>query len=265
MSEKAIPSPAVDLDHQLAIAEDLFAFANEVCVGTLRTETEFTRKDYIFFGLVDKNIATFEAIRILSGKGLADDAFALVRVLAECMINAAYVVHETDQLANDYADYPDYRNWVEYEDLRAVAPEMVKDVPAEEVKTTQRKYEAVKDRYKGKRDWCADNLFQRAAKLDAAVQGDFNWVRIIVNAPWRKASAYVHSNASSITSRVHESEAGVIIHREFTLEQAAGALYAATMIMFAMLGLVDLRLGKRHIEKWKALYDRWGKPPAANT
>lgn len=265
MSEKPIPSPAVDLDHQLAIAKDLFAFASEVCVGTLHAETEFTRKDYIFFALVDKNIATFEAVRILSERGLADDAFALDRVLAECMINASYVVHGTDQVANDYADYPDYRDWVEYEQLRAIAPEMVSDVPADEVKTMREKYETVKDRYKRNREWCADNLFQRAAKLDSGVAGDFNLLRIIVNTAWRKASAYVHGSASSLASRVRESEGGIIIHREFTREQAAGALYVATMIMFAMLVFVDLRLGKRHVEEWKALYERWGKAAARNT
>ena len=265
MSEKAIPNAAVDLDHQLVIAKDLLAFANDVCEGTLHAETEFTRKDYIFFALVDKNIVTFEAIRILSERGLADDALALVRVFTECMINAAYVVDATDQVANDYADYPEYRAWVEYEDLRTVAPEMVNDVPADEVKSLRQKYEAVKDRYKRNRDWCADNLFQRAAKVDRAVKGEFNLLRIFVNAPWRKASAYIHSSASSLTSRVRESKDGIIIHREFTREETAGALFFATMIMFAMLAFVDLRLGKRHVEKWHTLHAKWLNAAARNT
>lgn len=68
------------------------------------------------------------------------------------------------------------------------------------------------------------NLFQRASEIDKAVSGDFNLLRVIVNAPWRKASAYVHGTASSITSRVTEQDGGIVIHRKFTEEEAAAAL-----------------------------------------
>jgi hypothetical protein len=50
---------ALDFKHQLAITKKLLAFAQEVCSGTLHAETEFTRKDHICFGSVDKNLAPF--------------------------------------------------------------------------------------------------------------------------------------------------------------------------------------------------------------
>ena len=257
---------ALDFDHQLAIAKELLALAYEICEGTLHAETEFTRKDYIFFALADKNFATFEAIQALCERSLLDDAFALVRVLTECTINAAYVEYVTADVADDYANYSDFRNWVEYEGLREVAPELVAQVPATEVEEMQRKYAAVRERYERNRnrDWCSDSLFERASKIDKAIGGEFNLLRILVNSPWRKARAYVHGTASSITSRVREEAEGIVIRRRFTKEEAAAALFAANMVMFALLMFVDLRLGKRNAEKWRALYDRWCAPQSVS-
>ncbi len=249
----------VTLPHELEIAQKLATLASEICNGTLHAETEFTRKDYIFLALADKNFATFDAIRILAEKGYSDDAFVLVRTLAECTVNAAFVGNMTDEIANDYADFSSFMNWKEFEGLRDVAPEAVKDMPKEEVEAMRATFESVKKRYEKSRsmDWCSKNLFQRASEIDKAVSADFNLLRVIVNSPWRKACAYVHGTASSITSRVTEQDGGIVIHRKFTEEEAAAALYAANLIMFALLAFLDLRLGKKNAKKWLALQREW--------
>jgi hypothetical protein len=249
----------VTLSHELEIAKKLAALANEICHGTLHADNEFTRKDYIFFALADKNFATFDAIKLLAEKGYADDAFVLVRTLAECTVNAAYVGNMTDGIANDYADFSGFMNWKEFAGLQAVAPEAVKNTPREEVDEMKRAFESVKHRYEKNKnmDWCSKSLFERAKEIDTAVSADFNLLRVIVNSPWRKASAYVHGTASSITSRVREQNSGIVIHRQFTEEEAAAALYAANLIMFALLAFVDLRLGKKRAEKWRSLHKEW--------
>jgi hypothetical protein len=192
-------------------------------------------------------------------KGYADDAFVLVRALAECTVNAAYVGNTTDEVANDYADFSSFMNWKEFEGMQAVAPESVKDVSAQEIETMRQAFETVRARYESNRpiDWCSKNLFQRAAEIDKAVSMDFNLLRSIINSPWRKASAYVHGTASSINSRVKEQDGGIIIHRQFTEEEAAAAQYAANFIMFVLLAFVDMRIGKKHVEAWHKLHERW--------
>ena len=251
----------VTLPHELDIAKQLAELANEMCSGTIHAEAEFTRKDYIFFALADKNFATFDAIRFLAEKGYADDAFVLVRTLAECTVNAAYVGNVSDEVANDYADFSSFMNWKEFEGMQAVAPESVKDIPAKEIGEMRQAFEAVKKRFENNRpmDWCSKPLFQRATEMDKAVSKDFNLLRTIINSPWRKASAYVHGTASSITSRLRERDGGIVIHRQFTEEEAAAALYAANLIMFALLAFVDLRIGKKHAEKWRNLHERWAE------
>src|SRR5690349_9750795 len=109
-------SLATNFDHQLKIANELEAFSNELCHGTIHADSEFTLKDTIFFGLADKNFATFHSIRVLLEMGLADDAFALLRVLAECTVNAVYVCFsDGEAAAKDYRDFPEFFQWVEYE------------------------------------------------------------------------------------------------------------------------------------------------------
>jgi hypothetical protein len=253
-------SLTTNFDHQLRIAKELEAFSNEVCQGTIQAENEFTLKDTIFFGLADKNFATFRSIQALLEMGLADDAFALVRVLAECTVNAVYICFsDGDEVAKDYRDFPEFFQWVEYQDLLAASPDAVKDVSADEVEAMNKAFEAGKSRFQRGRtyDWCAANLFQRATDIDQKVDPNWSLLRMVVNSPWRKASAYVHGTANSITSRVKEEKGGIVIHRQVRPEELGSALYAANLIMFALLAFVDLRLGKHNAEKWRDLHKRW--------
>ncbi len=123
----------------------------------------------------------------------------------------------------------------------------------------QKAYEAGKDRFRRGRiyDWSIVPLFQRAKDIDQKVAPDFPLLRMVVNSPWRKAGAYVHGTARSITSRVNEENGGVVIRRVVRPEEQPAALYAANLICFALLSFIDLRLGKRKADKWKALYQRW--------
>jgi hypothetical protein len=253
-------SLTLDVVHQSNIAMKLAELAKQILSGTIRSEAEFVRKDYVFFALADKSVMTFDAIQILCERFLVDDAFALIRVLIESVINGTYVSQTNDQIANDYADYPDFRDWIEFEQLRAVAPEITNNTPAEDVAEMLRKYEHIRTRYEKNQDWCADNLFLRASRIDALVGHGYNLMRTLVNLPWRKASTYVHGTAASIASRVRQNNSGVVIHRVFEPKEAAGVLFMASMALFALLALVDIRLGRHHENDWRCLYNEWGGP-----
>jgi hypothetical protein len=259
---KVAPSekkPTLDFEHQLIITKELLAFGKKIMSGTIHAQTVFTQKDYAFFALADKSLATFEAIGILCEHELVDDGFALIRVLVEGIINAAFVVYSDDQTAADYANFPYFRDWVEFKELEAVAPEITNSRPGPEVDEMRCNYEKVEARYRGhKADWSDQNLFKRASTIDAAVGHGYNVMRTLVNLPWRKASTYVHGSAASIEARVHHDDSGVVIHRKYDSKEAAGVLFMANMAVFSLLAIVDLRLGKNNEKQWRSLYERWG-------
>jgi hypothetical protein len=257
--------PTLDFAHQLDIAKELLAFGKGLLSGKVQAKTVFTRKDYVFFALADKCLCTHESIQILSQRELVDDAFALIRVLVESAVNATFVVVSDDQTAEDYANFPDFRDWIEFEQLKAIAPEITDSRPSTDVEELRRNYEKVKGRYKkNQSDWCDKTIFARASTIDAAISGDYNLMRILVNLPWRKASTYVHGTAASIEARVHQDNSGVIIHRKYEPKEAAGVLFMASMAMFSLLAITDMRLGKHNAETWHRLYDKWGGQGAAD-
>src|SRR2546427_8799260 len=222
-----------DFKHQLQIAKEVEAFSNSVFTGEHHGNVD--RIDCIFYGLTDKNITTFHAIKMLAEAGLVDDALALVRVLGECTINALFVASSPIDVANDYADFSDVRAWVEYRDLLKVAPETVQEITPERANQMKEAYEKAIGRYKSEKDWCALSLFERAKAIDTAVGDQFPVARIIVNSAWRATSAYVHSTAPSIESRVHDEGGVFIIRRRVNAEEQAGVLFTAITIMMLML------------------------------
>jgi hypothetical protein len=259
---KAAPSekkPTLNLEHQSTTAKELLAFGKQIMSGTIHARTVFTQKDYAFFALADKSLATFEGIGVLCEHQLVDDGFALIRVLVEGIINAAFVVYSDDQTASDYANFPYFRDWIEFKELEAVAPEITNSRPRSEVDEMRCNYEKVESRYRGhKADWCDQNLFKRASTIDAAVGHGYNVMRTLVNLPWRKASTYVHGTAAAIEARVHHDDSGAVIHRKYDPKEAGGVLFMANMAVFSLLVIVDLRLGKNNEKQWRSLYERWG-------
>jgi hypothetical protein len=178
----------------------------------------------------------------------------------EGIINGTYVSTMNDSIANDYADFSDYRDWIEFRDLEKVAPEITSTVPKADVEEIKKKYSVLRARYEknSNGDWCPESLFRRAAAIDGVVGYGFNLMRTLVNLPWRKACAWVHGTSASILSRVEETESGVVIHRKYKAEEAAGVLYMSNMAIFGLLALADLRLGAKNKEEWKGLYNAWG-------
>jgi Family of unknown function (DUF5677) len=260
---------ALNFGHQADVTTHLLEFGKEMLSGTFHSETPFVRKDLIFFALADKSLLTAEAIYILTNRMLVDDAFALIRVLIEGVVNGTYVLQMNDQTANDYADFPDFRDWIEFNQLQAVAPEITNATLTEDVVKMRSKWESVRSRYENNgtngQDWCSINLFRRASETDKVVGQPFKEMRTLVNLPWRKACIYVHGTAASIQSRVQATGSEITIHRRFETKDAASVLYMSNRAIFTLLAHVDIRLGKARAERWKMLYAFWRGDPSSST
>src|ERR1035441_4757826 len=65
---------------------------------------------------------TFSSIRTLSRLQLVDDAFALVRVLVEKVINGEYLLLAGTEPALDFIRYYTFREWRDFEELQSISP-----------------------------------------------------------------------------------------------------------------------------------------------
>lgn len=244
--------------HQNRISGELIELGRGLCVAA---KLQATSKNIIFLALTEKCLDTADAIRILCDAGNTDDSFALVRVLIEAVVTAAYLIDSDDQVADDYADYPAYITWKEFQGIENLGTEITADTLQEERERMRQDFEHVRARYEKTRgDWTADNIFERAAKIDE--RAHFNLFRYLINVGWRKSSAYVHSTAASIQPRLSEDQQQVNLGRKPAESEFASVLYASNIALFSLLAVVDIRTGKSRQADWEKLHERWtqGEP-----
>lgn len=112
-----------NIEHQLRIAPELEAFVTTTIVGPQESTTIDRRKACIFMALASKSFTTFHAIFSLlqSGRCL-EDAAALVRVLYESTMTAAFLLYADERAVDDYADFFMYRNWRDHQLAKEVNP-----------------------------------------------------------------------------------------------------------------------------------------------
>jgi hypothetical protein len=255
-----------DFDHQLAISKRLHEFAYGMVEGDIHPVDggKFSGRHYVFFGLANRVFMTHDAIRLLARNGFVDDGYPLVRTSVEATINAAYVMWVGgDQAAADYVDFHLFRDWKEYEALKEMSPDMAASVAAERVDKMRVAYERVKNRYPRASDWTQVNLFDRALAVDKKVEEEsktkFHEMRFLYNTPWREASHYTHTNAKAIMAAFEpqKPDGTVRIHRQTTKEESARLLDMGNYVMFSLLALVDLQLGKKHVDTYLKLQQEW--------
>jgi len=243
----------LDFPHQVSISKRLLDHGRAIFE---EREIPAERKDVIFIALADKCFTTSNAILVLCESAHVEDALCLLRVLIEAVITGGYLLISDPKVADDYADYPQYSNWKQFQALQATSPEISMDMTPEEIEEMQENHDRVKDRYdKYRGEWTADNIFKRAKKLDEAA--GLNVYRSLMNVGWRKASAFVHSTAASLESKITADQLNVKIQREVTPRDGAGVLYSSNMAMLALTALVDLRFGKKKVAQWKEIYEEW--------
>ena len=259
-------SPAKNLDHQIGHAKNTREYAYRILEG--EHKNDFQRKDYIAFALFNRCLQTHEAAEKLVKHSLLDDAWVLARTLVEHAVNCAYMLYVADaKTADDFADYPDYKRYLELQDLKATNDKLAQQiVPAGQEEKLRARYEPIRGRFDGRRGdrWSPDErLYKRAARVDEKIseaqeegRTDFLW---LVNSVWRYGSARVHGSADVLAEHVTETENGIKIQRKYTKGEAAQVLYSANFALFLVLLLVDLRLGGRNAEEIKRRFADWGR------
>jgi 3-keto-L-gulonate-6-phosphate decarboxylase len=257
-------SAEAEFNRQMEEATHLREFAYSIVGG--KHDGNFTRKDYIGLSLFNRCLQTHQATEIVAKHSLIDDAWVLVRALAEHAVNCVYMLVVADaQTADDYADYADYLSYTTLLDLKSTNEAALRRVVSvEEEEKNRLRYEAVRSRFDGKRGdkWCVDDaLYRRAARVDRTVtaaggeeRSDLLW---LVNSVWRYASTYTHGTAGALAAQVKEDAEGVTIHRKYTHEEAARVLHAANLALYLAVLPVDVRLGGKNIAELNRRLQRW--------
>ena len=106
--------PHLNFGFQRAMAGELANLAAMAFEKDRMSRDDFTEKDYVSVPLMNKAHLSFKAIRVLCEHLLVGDARAVIRSLAETIINGAYISDVGDEAASDYVDFPAYWNWIEY-------------------------------------------------------------------------------------------------------------------------------------------------------
>ncbi len=120
------------------------------------------------------------------------------------------------------------------------------------------RYEVVKHRFEGfkRGEWCADNLFRRAAYLDSLVGDDCSLFRWFINLMWRQASAYIHGAPQSVGVEWSGPDPQTLTQR--TPSEAARTLYIAIHVMLAWFPCFAGYLNKGWEERLAELMKRMG-------
>ena len=249
-------------EFQLKEAGELRTFAYSIVTG--KHDGQFERKDYIALAMFARCLQTHEAIEIVIRQSLVDDALVLVRALVEHAVNTVYMITVADgETADAFADYGDYLAYVQFLDLKASDPDLMRvKVPAEQEEKMRLRYEAIRAKFDGKRGdkWCVDDaLYKRASRLDHTIRlPDVNteW-RLLVNAVWRHASTYTHGTARALSVQVTQEGDITTFQRTYTYKEAEQTLHSANIAIYLSLLPVAARLGAKNVGEIHTRFERW--------
>jgi hypothetical protein len=262
MGIKVMPNDRLrtDIDHQLRIAPELENFVAATMVGPQHSTTIDRRKACIFMALASKSFTTFHAIFSLLQKGLClEDAAALVRVLYESTMTAAFLLQADDRAVDDYADFFMYRNWRDHQLAKIVNPVGAANAFAPEtLRKMERQFNQVRGRYKNGR-WTSLSGEAMAKVADEHLPGGFKVFTLLYASIYRQCSAYVHSDVRSLQREIEESAEGfVYINRPISKELCGRLMHAANFLMLAMCFMVSAAFyGKKYTAQWNSLVLHW--------
>lgn len=165
---------------------------------------------------------TFASIRLLSRQRMVDDAFALVRVMVEKIINAEYILLTGTDTALDYMQYHAFREWRDFEELRTVNPKIASKYTTEVLERLRSAHDrartvtlpngAIRSRYGRGYDWIEMGLSKRAERIDEYLKErfsvkDFRSTQILYHFTYKKGAVYLHGMWASL-ARSFELEPG---------------------------------------------------------
>jgi Family of unknown function (DUF5677) len=208
-----------------------------------------------------RNLETALAVRLLVDHipPMVDDACSLARILAESVINAAFIIISDESMAQRFDAWGDYLEAKQESDSLKAFP---KTTP-EEQKEVEEAIDRLRDRalqefpdfkdQRGQDFW--KKSYDRAKAVDDAVGNrDF----AILHESWRALSNYVHQNALVLRERIKEDKNGIGIGRFYTGADKARVLFACNESLFALCWMLDqFYCGKTHAQEWDRLSRAW--------
>jgi len=263
----------IDLRVVLSDAKAKRDYYYSIFIGTHDTPVQL--KDTVAFALYSRCLQTHEAIEILASNALVDDAWVLLRSMAEHAINSAYMLLIAgDQTARDFADYGKY---TDYEYLQAIKGTDERafrhQVSVETEEQARARHEEVRARYDTKRGmdkWCPDGpLYKRADLVDTFIaqrtrddDSPFLW---LANTAWRMASDYTHGAASVLAEQVQpKEETRVTLQRIYTPEQATAVLNWANFALYIISIPIDIALGGKNVAEINKRNVAWAETLASS-
>jgi hypothetical protein len=249
-----------NIGHQLRIAPELENFVTTTIVGPQESTTIDRRKACIFMALASKSFTTFHAIFSLlqSGRCL-EDAAALVRVLYESTMTAAFLLYADERAVDDYADFFMYRNWRDHQLAKEVNPVGAANAfPPETLRLMESQFNQVQERYSNGR-WTSLSTEAMAKVADGHLPDGFKVFTLLYASIYRQCSAYVHSDVRSIQRQIQESAEGFdYISRPISNELCGRLMHAANFLMLAICFMVSGTFyGKKYTPQWNSLVLRW--------
>jgi len=248
----------LDFGFQSVLARELGDLAASAASQGLAAKVNSVRKDCIGIALMEKARTSFEAIQVLCRHLFVGDARAIIRTMVEAIINGAYISNAEDEAADSYADFPDFWRWIEIMELREVWPEIADKIVEGDLGQIRERHEQVKHRFERfkRGEWCAKNLFRRAAHLDSIVGERSPIFRWLINQIWRQASSYIHGSPQSVGIERNGPDPRSLT--QSIPSEAARTLHIANTVMLVWFCCFGEYLGKGHEKRLAELMDRMG-------
>jgi hypothetical protein len=223
---------------------------------------------------------TFASIRLLAKLGHVDDAFALVRVFVEKVINAEYIFFAGTEAALDYLQFGSFKQWKDLEELTDFDQNLVPKHSEDFRSKLKKMHDAAEfkqlpngkkiKRYGRGHDWTELGLSKRAAFVDAAFasrlnQPNFGLTQTLFYSTFKKGAVYLHGTWDSIARSLEQDmnhpevitgdndraslSVGIKL-KDKNPKIAAEAIVAADICAASMLMFFDKAFGKKVYTSW---------------
>jgi hypothetical protein len=160
---------------------------------------------------------TLSSIRTLARARMVDDAFALVRVLVEKVINGEYIFLIGAEPALDFIRFHAFREWRDLEELREIVPELAPKYTVE-IETNLKEAHGrakiktfpdgtQKARFGRGADWIEMGLSKRAKSVDEGLKARFSMrqsrsTQILYYTAYKKGAVYLHGTWASLARSI---------------------------------------------------------------
>ena len=244
----------------------------------------FTLEFAIAYLLFLRTEQTCASVRTLARLGFVDDAFALVRVMVERVVNAEFIYFSGTATALDYLQFGAFREWRDLEELRQFEPTIQSNYTPEllrQLESLHATSEFVdfpdgsrKPRFGRGHEWSQTPLKKRAEFVDRRIAeqfslNDFRATQILFLSTYKKATVYLHGTWNSLARSIEQGESSPMPNNSDMMQLAIGikikdespkvaveAMFAANQIALSMILFFGRVFNSRRHLDWGKNFSR---------